>query len=82
MCQTGSALTSDLDDRARAIDTILKEGVVVDGVVRKLDLDLKSPLVERDTKRSAQGQPVDWCGRDWLRKDGLPDSYTGLLLRK
>ena len=32
VCQTGSALTSDVDIQARSIDTILKHGVKLDGV--------------------------------------------------
>ena len=46
------ALTSDVDSQGRAIDTILKEGVIIDGVRRPLDPNWKSPLVERDVKVS------------------------------
>ena len=48
MCQTGSALTSDVDDRARAIDTLLREGVLINDQRCHLDPSWVSPLDERD----------------------------------
>ena len=71
---------TQIDDSARAINTMLKEGVVVDGVRRPLDPDWVSPLVERDNKTSARHEPVDWCGRDWLRtgrRRGFLQAYEG-----
>ncbi|CAE7372970.1 unnamed protein product, partial [Symbiodinium sp. CCMP2456] len=70
VCQTGSALTSDVDDRARAIDTILKEGVVIDGEVRKLDPAWQSPLVERDIRRTP-GQTQSRRSGDNGRKEAV-----------
>ena len=69
-------MTSDVNDRARAIDTLRKEGVIINEQRCHLDPAWVSPLDERDVRVSLPGQEVDWCGR-WWKPGGVdtPPSY-------